>query len=88
MDGESPSIGPDTQHGQRFEFVGLGDPGNGRVCSQHAICGEQVVVGTLIRLVSVTVEGINLHRYHDLASNDTSIQGETGQKKQSLEIFF
>eukprot|EP00977_Amphora_coffeiformis_P003376 scaffold624_cov176-Amphora_coffeaeformis.AAC.8 len=45
---------------QELEIVGLKSSTNGRSCCLHVCCGEEVVVGELLRLVkcAVSVDGV------------------------------
>ena len=38
-----------------FEIVGLKSSTNGRSCCLHACCGDEVTIGTILRLVKCTV---------------------------------
>jgi hypothetical protein len=40
----------------QFEIVGLYECNNGRSCIQHVCCGEEVVVGDILRLQKTLVE--------------------------------
>lgn len=39
-----------------LEIVGLGQPGNGRSCTQHSCCGESLCADDTLRLVKCVVE--------------------------------
>jgi hypothetical protein len=39
-----------------LEIVGLNSATNGRSCSQHPVCGQEVKVGDILRLVECIVE--------------------------------
>ena len=41
----------------KFHVVGLNDPGSGRSCIKHPICGQQVTVGSLVRFFWTNIEG-------------------------------
>jgi hypothetical protein len=53
-----PEENATINHGQEIdvEIVGLYCGSNGRSCCSHKICGEHVVPGDLLRLVSTVVE--------------------------------
>eukprot|EP00977_Amphora_coffeiformis_P017062 scaffold5479_cov199-Amphora_coffeaeformis.AAC.1 len=63
---------------QDFEVVGLLSCSNGRSCTLHECCGEEVVVGDVLRLVACTVsvdgaveEAIKVVKVVDGDSNNT-----------------
>jgi hypothetical protein len=45
---------------RHMEIVGLKECGNGRVCERHLFCGEQVVVGDIMRLQKCVVDSYDL----------------------------
>ena len=72
----------DIQGGIRLELVGLSNPGNGRSGPRHPVCGQQVTIGSLIRFISVNIEG-TLLQINCLTSQDISIyQSKEAWKKQ------
>jgi hypothetical protein len=56
----APQPGNQPSSGLDLEIVGLLSHTNGRSCTQHNICGENVMVGDVLRLVKtvVTVNGV------------------------------
>jgi hypothetical protein len=45
---------------RHMEIVGIKECGNGRTCAHHLYCGEQVVVGDIMRLQKCVVDSYDL----------------------------
>mmetsp|Transcript_10099 Transcript_10099/g.13335 ORF Transcript_10099/g.13335 Transcript_10099/m.13335 type:complete len:121 (+) Transcript_10099:338-700(+) len=53
---QEDEVEEDDEIFQHVEIVGLGQSSNGRSCVQHATCGDQVVVGDILRLHKIVVD--------------------------------